>query len=101
MPRFFFHIRNGSECVEDETGVELANLAAARKKGVEGLRGVLAADILEGVLSTQEFLIIENANREHVLTIVFDDVVRPDHGTFVRTGGTLGLQEAITLGNDD
>ena len=46
VPRFYFNLCNGAEFAEDPEGVELANYAAARRKAVESLRGVMAGDLL-------------------------------------------------------
>jgi len=40
MPRYFFHILDGT-ALTDETGVELADLAAARIEAVKLVAGVL------------------------------------------------------------
>ncbi|QFU16521.1 DUF6894 family protein [Microvirga thermotolerans] len=45
MPRFYFNIRDGYELDEDEEGIELPDLEAARAEAlatVEELRGQLA-----------------------------------------------------------
>jgi hypothetical protein len=47
MPRYFFNIREGFEVDEDEEGVELPDVEAARAEAlatVEELRGELGAD---------------------------------------------------------
>jgi hypothetical protein len=35
MPRFFFHVRHGSDLILDKTGFELAGLVEARRKAWE------------------------------------------------------------------
>lgn len=75
MPRFYFNLCNGAEFAEDEEGVELADYAAARRKAVEGLRGVMAGDLLMGDLNTASFIEIENERHELVGTVSFSEVV--------------------------
>src|SRR4051794_1137484 len=47
MPRYFFHILDGT-ALTDETGVELADLAAARIEAVKLVAGVLRGGVLPG-----------------------------------------------------
>lgn len=75
MPRFYFNLCNGAEFAEDEEGLELADYAAARRKAVESLRGVMAGDLLMGDLNTASFIEIEDDNRELIETVSFAEVV--------------------------
>lgn len=51
MPRFYLHICNGSGFVEDEEGMNLPDLAAARKEALKGLRSLLAEELRSGTLN--------------------------------------------------
>ena len=75
VPRFFFNLCNGSEFTEDEEGIELADSAAAHRKAVESLRGVMAGDLLLGDLNTASFIEIEDEKRELIETVSFTQVV--------------------------
>lgn len=75
MPRFYFNLCNGAEFAEDEEGLELADYAAARRKAVESLRGVMAGDLLMGDLNTASFIEIENERHEFIETVSFSEVV--------------------------
>jgi hypothetical protein len=45
MPRYFFHILSGGETVEDEEGMDLPDMAAARQEAVASARDLaLSAD---------------------------------------------------------
>jgi hypothetical protein len=45
MPRYFFHILSGGVTVEDEEGMELPDMAAARQEAVASARDLaLSAD---------------------------------------------------------
>jgi hypothetical protein len=50
MTRYFFHLHADS-FVEDEEGIELADLASAREHALEGARDMVCADIRQGWLN--------------------------------------------------
>ena len=76
MPRFYFHLCNGAEFVEDEEGIDLPGNAAAHQKAVDSLRDVMAGDLLGGDLNTASFIEIEDEQHEYIETVSFGDVVR-------------------------
>ena len=76
VPRFYFNLCNGAEFAEDPEGVELADYAAARRKAVESLRGVMSGDLLTGDLNTASFIEIEDELHELIETVSFADVVK-------------------------
>ena len=47
MPRYYFHILDGTALL-DETGEELADIEAARKEAVQLIAGVLRGGVLPG-----------------------------------------------------
>lgn len=54
MPRFYLHIRSGPDFIEDEEGMELPDLAAARKEAIRGARGLMSAEVLDGSLTLDQ-----------------------------------------------
>jgi uncharacterized protein YoaH (UPF0181 family) len=48
MPTFYFHIRQRDNMVNDEEGVDLPNLTAAREEARQALREMVAAHISAG-----------------------------------------------------
>lgn len=48
MPRYFFHVREGSEISRDTEGQELPNADAARKEAVAATREILGEKLLHG-----------------------------------------------------
>ena len=94
MPRFYFNLCDGPEFAEDEEGSELADFAAARRKAVESLRGVMAGDLLTGDLNTASFIEIEDESHELIETVSFADVVRMRDEPHIRRGAeqpTVGV----------
>ncbi|WP_373322281.1 DUF6894 family protein [Methylobacterium thuringiense] len=48
MSRYFLHIREGAEPIEDADGIELPDLNAARAEALEGARCILADRVRNG-----------------------------------------------------
>ncbi|HET7086688.1 MAG TPA: hypothetical protein VFI23_18115 [Rhizomicrobium sp.] len=48
MPRYFFHIREGSVFYRDEEGQELADAEAAREEAINTAREILSEKLLHG-----------------------------------------------------
>jgi hypothetical protein len=48
MPKFYFHVRNGSELIEDPEGMELPNVVAARAEAIQAARDILAEKVRFG-----------------------------------------------------
>jgi hypothetical protein len=81
MPRYFFHICNGTGFVEDEQGLNLPDQETAYKKAVEAARGVMADDMRKGELDLTSFVEVEDEARTLLLTLTFAEAVtmRRDH----------------------
>jgi hypothetical protein len=59
MPRFFLHIDDGTQRIEDEEGSELPDLAAAREEALVAARQLWAAAILrQQDIGTRRILIV-------------------------------------------
>jgi hypothetical protein len=76
MSRFYLHMCDGSDFAEDEEGVELPDLAAARRIAIDSLRDILAGEIKSGVLRRASFVEIENEHHQLVLTVPFIEAVQ-------------------------
>lgn len=87
MPRFYLNLCNGAEFAEDPEGIELPNYAAARRRAVDSLRGVMAGDVLMGDLNTASFIEIEDEQRELIETVSFTEVVMLRDEPHTRSGG--------------
>ena len=48
MPRYFFHVREGSVLSRDEEGQELPNAEAARREAINSTREILGEKLLHG-----------------------------------------------------
>ena len=75
MPRFYFHVCNGTGFVQDEEGQELPDVQSARLSAVQGLRDIMASELKDGLLKTASFIEIENSQRELLMTVPFSEAV--------------------------
>jgi len=75
MPRYYFHICNGSGFVEDEEGQELPDLEAARAFAVRSARSIMASDVQRGMLDLSSFIEIEDPQHQLVHTLGFEEAV--------------------------
>jgi len=61
MPRFFLHIDDGTQRIEDEEGSDLPDLAAAREEALGAARQLWAAAILAGQdIAARRFVITDS-----------------------------------------
>lgn len=59
MPRFFLHIDDGTQRIEDEEGSDLPDLAAAREEALSAARQLWAAAILrQQDIGSRRFVIV-------------------------------------------
>jgi hypothetical protein len=75
MPRFFFHVCNGTGFVQDEEGQELADLEAARAEAIRHARSIMASDVQRGMLDLSSFIEIEDERRRLCQTLAFAEAV--------------------------
>lgn len=78
MPIYFFHLRGGRVEADDDEGIVLSGIVAARAEAVRSARSILAAEILEGRLPLGErVVVVDEAGRE-VLDLPFAVAVEQD-----------------------
>ena len=75
VPRFYFHVCNGSGFTEDDEGSELADLSEARANAIRGLRDIMASELKRGELNLGSFIEIEDEAHKLVMTVPFADAV--------------------------
>ena len=74
MPRFYFHLFDGSPCIDDE-GLELADAAAARSAALQSARSIMGHDIFKGTLSLRGSVNIADESGEVFDWITFSEAV--------------------------
>ena len=75
MPRFFFHIRNGTGFTEDEEGRDLPDEAAARTIAVEGARSLLSHEVSGGTLDLRGRIEVVDDEGRPLFVLPFSDVI--------------------------
>lgn len=74
MPRFFFHLRDDLDVI-DEEGTELPDLAAARRQAVKEARSLACEQVLHGRLNLAHYIDIEDDGGAVLATVTFGEVV--------------------------
>lgn len=65
MPRYFFHIREGSDLIEDFEGLELPDLASVEEEAIHAAREIMADRVRSGkAIDGQEFLVFDETGAE-------------------------------------
>jgi hypothetical protein len=70
MSRYYFHLRD-SDLTEDEEGMDLPGVDAARTFAMDCARDVMCADLREGWLSLDHAIEVVDEHGAHVLTMSF------------------------------
>jgi len=70
MPRYYFHLRDG-EHTEDEEGLDLPDIEAARNVALEAARDIVCADIKHGWLNLDYRIVVADEDGATVLTMTF------------------------------
>ena len=76
MPRFYMHISNGNGFAEDDEGVELADVDAAREEALAGARDLMAKDLRKGEINLSSFIEVEDEAHRLLFTLHFSDAVK-------------------------
>jgi hypothetical protein len=74
MPRYYFHVHN-DDITHDQEGKELSDDLAAGSFATLGARSLAAASVVEGHLVLSHFVRVEDADKQHVMTVTFGDAV--------------------------
>jgi hypothetical protein len=76
MPLFFLNIHNGFGVAQDDEGVDLPDLAAAREKAVEGIRSILSEEIKAGTIDLGGHVEVADADGNVLAAVHFEDAFR-------------------------
>lgn len=75
MPRYFFHIRNGSGVAEDEEGRELPSAEIARNEAIKGVRSIISDEVKQGLVDLRGEIRVTDETGAAVLLLHFDEAV--------------------------
>jgi len=78
MPRYYRHIRQGDQLIQDPEGVELPGLDVARAEALAGIRDILAESIRHGTDDgiDDAIVITDEAGRE-LMIVSFAEALPP------------------------
>jgi len=71
MPRFHFHVFNGTGETRDEEGVLLPDLEAARREALSGIRSILSEELGRGMIDFAGMVRITDDKDRHLLDVPF------------------------------
>jgi hypothetical protein len=74
VPRFFFHVFDDAEMLDDE-GLELADAEAARGAALAGARSMICDRVKSGRVTLHHRVEVEDERGAPVLTLAFGDAV--------------------------
>jgi hypothetical protein len=78
MPRYFFHIREGSDLSRDHEGQDLSDVEAARHEAINSVREIISENLLRGGTLNHRTIEIADATG-HVVDVVYSrDVLLKD-----------------------
>jgi hypothetical protein len=75
MPRYFFHIIDGGDRLDDPEGVDLADLDTARAEAILTAREIMAEGIKRGDYPDGQIFEITNGDGQILLTIPFKQAI--------------------------
>lgn len=75
MPTYFLHLHECGTVTEDDDGLELPDLAAARRVATEAARDVMAGEVKQGRLCLSCCIVIGDREGGEVDRIPFRDVL--------------------------
>ncbi|HEY7810102.1 MAG TPA: hypothetical protein VIA98_06960 [Allosphingosinicella sp.] len=74
MPRYFFHVYD-DVIAQDQEGIELPNVAAARLMALVGARDLIAEQVRRGYFVLSHWIDVVGDQGDPVLTLTFRDAV--------------------------
>lgn len=77
MPLYYFHVRGGPEDIVAEEGLDYPDEAAARRAALAGVRGMIAADAVEGILDLSNRLDVTDSAGRLLFSIPFSSALEP------------------------
>jgi hypothetical protein len=75
MPRYYFHVREGSEISHDREGQELPDVEAARREAINANREILGEKLLHGGALNSRTIEIADESGHIVDTVSANDVL--------------------------
>ena len=74
VPRFFFHIHDDIELLDDE-GIELPDREAAEREALRGARSIACEQVVRGELHLEHRIDVEGEDGETLFRVRFGDAI--------------------------
>jgi hypothetical protein len=81
MPRYFFHVREGSDLNRDAEGQDFADVEAARREAINSVREILGEKLLHGGALNHHSIEIADKTG-HVVDVIYSRDVLIKDGRF-------------------
>ena len=75
MPIFYLHLHECGTILADEEGMELPDVAAARRIAIRAARDVMVGEIMDGRLCLGCAIVIEDADHVEIARIEFRNAI--------------------------
>jgi hypothetical protein len=76
MPKFYFHLRDGTDQLLDPDGLEFSDADQIAETALEAARCCIAGDVRNGVVDLRYRIEVEDAAGKIVHALPFEDAVR-------------------------
>lgn len=78
MPKYYFHVHDRLGVINDDEGMELADMDEVKAEAIQSAREMLAEGKKLGVLGLDRMIAVKDADGKTVLTLHFEDAVLRD-----------------------
>jgi hypothetical protein len=75
MAHYHFHVLNGLGLTADDEGRELADLDAARREAIKGVRSIISEEAKEGRVDLRGRIDVADPSGRVLLTVAFTEAV--------------------------
>jgi hypothetical protein len=75
MPLYYFHLRDGTDILLDPEGTQLDGEAAIARTAMTAARSIISDDALNGVISLDQHIDVEDEAGTIVHCLAFNDAV--------------------------
>ena len=75
MPLYFFHVRSSAGETLDPEGSSCADLDAARRQAIAGIRSIISEEVKDGHLPLDERLDVEDEQGRVLMSLAFTEAL--------------------------
>jgi len=75
VPRFYFHLRDGGQLIDDPEGTELADAEHARTEAIKAAREILGAAIRYGIEPASDAIAVVDSQGQQIMVVSLAEVL--------------------------